>query len=413
MKYSLGYTTGTFDLFHDGHVRLLKFMKSRCDVVLVGLTTDELGTKQKRKPMFSFNHRRSLLEGCKYVDLVVAHHGLSKEEDHTKLKFDVLCIGDDYYGKDEYQNFTATPVLYIPRTPSISTSILWPGSTTMSSTAVIPGKKDELSNISPVHSTSSSPIRALSILACGLHGPVLKLGDTHLVKYLNVGKREAGGSTADVYNLPLPRPRNWKQVASTQKYPNIVGVNTNRELAIHQYIKDQPWNPVLEVSLAWVKPDNRGVKRKRGEEKEGKEGKEGKEAWKDEWDTITSMQEERRNPQEIHSMTQRFAGQTLKSWWCTAAVEERKEAYKKVLDILHILQEKGVVHNDVHACNICVDNNNNVSLIDFGWCMHGSFDMTTEETDIYLERLDKGFDLQHFKDSMIWDDMTIDLETTL
>ena len=96
--YELGYTTGTFDAVHHGHFEFLKSCKSfYCEKLIVGLVTDSLGEKQKRKPVFDFEHRKAILENCKWVDKVVAFDGTSKQVDYHKLRFDVLLIADEYF----------------------------------------------------------------------------------------------------------------------------------------------------------------------------------------------------------------------------------------------------------------------------------------------------------------------------
>lgn len=124
----IGYTTMTCDLMHEGHINLLKNAKTMCDQLIVGLTTDELAIRQKRQTYFNFTHRKTLLEACRYVDVVVENRGYSKEVDYQKLKFDRLFIGDDYYDRDEYKDFEVkypcVPVIYLPRTSHVATSEL-------------------------------------------------------------------------------------------------------------------------------------------------------------------------------------------------------------------------------------------------------------------------------------------------
>jgi glycerol-3-phosphate cytidylyltransferase len=115
-----GYTTGTFDVLHRGHIALLRHIRSRCDFLIVGLTTDSTAELQKRKTLLPWEDRKAVLQSLTYVDVVVAHDGESKQDAWGKLKFDLLFIGDDYYQAEEYRNFKATPVIYHPRTPAVS-----------------------------------------------------------------------------------------------------------------------------------------------------------------------------------------------------------------------------------------------------------------------------------------------------
>jgi glycerol-3-phosphate cytidylyltransferase-like family protein len=91
-----------------------------CDVLVVGLTTDELAVQQKRKTMLSWPDRKAVLESLWMVDAVVAHDGDSKDTAWEKLNFDVLFIGDDYFGTAEYKSFDRVPIIYLPRTPYVS-----------------------------------------------------------------------------------------------------------------------------------------------------------------------------------------------------------------------------------------------------------------------------------------------------
>ena len=124
--YQIGYTTGTFDLTHQGHFEILKKCKFYCQKLIVGLVSDELGVKQKRQPVLSYQHRKDILENSKYVDSVIIFEGTRKQEDFKKLGFDILFISDEYYQKEEYSSFEHDypniRVIYFPRTVNISTS---------------------------------------------------------------------------------------------------------------------------------------------------------------------------------------------------------------------------------------------------------------------------------------------------
>jgi glycerol-3-phosphate cytidylyltransferase len=123
-RVTVGYTTGTYDMLHRGHIALLQTARRMCDALVVGLTTDELAVRQKRKTMMPWVDRKAVLECLWMVDNVVAHDGDSKLTAWRKLQFDVLFIGDDYFGATEYTSFDAVPVIYIPRTPCVSSSHL-------------------------------------------------------------------------------------------------------------------------------------------------------------------------------------------------------------------------------------------------------------------------------------------------
>lgn len=100
-KYKKGYLAGVFDLFHVGHLNLIRKAKENCDYLIVGALTDELVTKLKKNPPYiPFEERKQILEAIRYVDEVVA----VTEENHEKMKawslyhFDCLFSGDDYSG---------------------------------------------------------------------------------------------------------------------------------------------------------------------------------------------------------------------------------------------------------------------------------------------------------------------------
>jgi glycerol-3-phosphate cytidylyltransferase len=123
----IGYTTGTYDMFHSGHVKILESMKKLCDVIIVGVTTDELCSQQKNKtPVINLQNRMTVLKSCRHVDIVVPHHGETKLDAWNKYKFDILFIGSDYIGKEEYTLFEKQKpninVIYLPYSPEISST---------------------------------------------------------------------------------------------------------------------------------------------------------------------------------------------------------------------------------------------------------------------------------------------------
>ena len=341
--YEIGYTTGTFDNFHHGHKHLLKAMKVWCKTLIVGLVTDELGARQKRQPAQTFEHRRSVLYESGLVDAVVAHRGDTKQIAYEKMKFDVLLIGDDYFGNPEYDNM-AVPVIFIPRTPNISSSLLI---------------------------TQQCPIVYPHIIANSLSGPIIQLDPHTVTKSIRIGSSEQD-STSDVYNLGHPRPRNWKRINCEHIHPNITGVNSNREIQIQKIIMGKKWNPVKMVRLAWVS---------------------------DKETTIGNINDERNNPTKIFILTMIPAGQSMYNWWKTATKIKRVEILDDLLLIISEMITLGIVHNDLHPHNICIDSDDNISIIDFGWVLHHSFEMTTEEKTIYQRKLKASTDWTHFMDS--------------
>ena len=99
----IGYTTGVFDLFHIGHLNILKRAKLECDYLIVGITTDELAlSAKKQKPVIQFQERMEIVESIKFVDEVVPQTNYNKMEAWNNLKFDRMFVGDDWKGTKEW-----------------------------------------------------------------------------------------------------------------------------------------------------------------------------------------------------------------------------------------------------------------------------------------------------------------------
>ena len=227
----LGYTTGTFDLLHEGHYELLKKCKSFCKILIVGLVTDELGIKQKRKPVLNYSHRKTLLENSKYVDFVVPFNGTTKQEDFTKIRFNVLFISDEYHFSEEYSSFENeiknVPVYYFPRTTSTSTSDIYQNIL-----------KEAIENAKIYNSGTGNEI--VSYRYKNNKGLVLKT--------INVAERELN-NTRNNYDMdPNNLPRNWKLLNyPNRNFPNLSGVNPSREVEIFKFLKDKEWYPIHKI----------------------------------------------------------------------------------------------------------------------------------------------------------------------
>ena len=99
----IGYTTGVFDLFHIGHLNILKRARLECDYLIVGITTDELAMSIKgEKPFIPFEERMEIVESIKFVDEEVPQTNYNKIEAWNKLKFDRMFVGDDWKGTKEW-----------------------------------------------------------------------------------------------------------------------------------------------------------------------------------------------------------------------------------------------------------------------------------------------------------------------
>jgi glycerol-3-phosphate cytidylyltransferase len=99
----IGYTTGVFDLFHIGHLNVLKRAKLECDYLIVGVTSDELSMSAKKKtPVIPFSERMEIVEAIKFVDEVVPQVNYDKMEAWNNLKFDRMFVGDDWKGSEKW-----------------------------------------------------------------------------------------------------------------------------------------------------------------------------------------------------------------------------------------------------------------------------------------------------------------------
>ncbi len=122
MKRVLTY--GTFDLLHYGHINLLRRAKELGDYLVVGLSTDEFNWNEKQKKCyFSYEERKQLLEAVRYVDLVIPENGWGqKVSDVHEYHIDTFVMGDDWEGKFDFLKDEGVEVVYLPRTPEISTT---------------------------------------------------------------------------------------------------------------------------------------------------------------------------------------------------------------------------------------------------------------------------------------------------
>ncbi len=130
-KYKIGYTTGVYDMFHIGHLNILKKAKEQCDYLIVGVTTDELCVSRKnKKPIICFEDRKTIIEAIKYVDKVVPQTDMDKFKAIKEHNADVVFVGSDWQGTDawiQYEkqfNSLGCTVVYLDHTDGISSTIL-------------------------------------------------------------------------------------------------------------------------------------------------------------------------------------------------------------------------------------------------------------------------------------------------
>lgn len=127
----IGYTTGVFDMFHIGHLNILRRARMECDHLIVGVTTDELSFSRKNKyPIIPFLERIQIVENIKFVDEVVPQSTMDKMEAWRNLKFDRMFVGGDWKGTEQWKsleedfNELGVEIIYFPYTEHTSSTKL-------------------------------------------------------------------------------------------------------------------------------------------------------------------------------------------------------------------------------------------------------------------------------------------------
>jgi len=323
----VGFITGTFDLLHASHLRLLHQCSQRCDYLIVGLVTDELGAAQKRIPLLSFNHRRVLLENCKWVDAVTRFSGETKSASYDHLKFDILFSSSEYIHSSEHSSFELQhpeiKCIYIPK------DIGGPSTTQISKTF----KHD------------------LQILALGTTGPLFLLDNQFVIKTLTIVPEH---TTKDIYGFfdMSMLPRNWKSVVGSEKFPCYAGINPAREIYLNEKYKYHHFSLFVEATTEHCQND-------------------------------------------VVMLKSRFFGQTFTVWSKTATENQIDEVHKKVRHIIEELRQNKTIHFDLHGDNVLVQNDQ-VKIIDWGWGLDSSFEMSRNESEYFQTLLRWNFDLLHW-----------------
>lgn len=123
-KKSIVYTSGTFDMFHSNHLKMINYSRGLGDILIVGVSTDELVKSYKAAPIIPFNERMLIIEALKAPDLVIPQHTLDHSEIVKKLNIDAFVVGDDWYGKYDYLKDLGVDVFYFPYGDGVSSSSL-------------------------------------------------------------------------------------------------------------------------------------------------------------------------------------------------------------------------------------------------------------------------------------------------
>lgn len=126
----IGYTSGVYDLFHIGHLNLLKNARGLCDKLIVGVTTDEAVGYKNKNPVIPFSERLEIIRSIKYVDSAIPQTDIDKLEAYNRLKYDILFVGDDWYKSDKWEFYEGelkknnVRIIYFPYTRGVSSTLI-------------------------------------------------------------------------------------------------------------------------------------------------------------------------------------------------------------------------------------------------------------------------------------------------
>lgn len=130
-KKIIGYTTGVYDMFHIGHLNVIRRAKELCDYLIVGVSTDDLVRREKNKtPVIPFEERIEIVSSIKYVDQAVPQYDKNKFAAWEKYGFNVMFVGDDWKGTEAWNGYekqfaqVGVKIVYLPHTDGISSTEL-------------------------------------------------------------------------------------------------------------------------------------------------------------------------------------------------------------------------------------------------------------------------------------------------
>ena len=131
MEKVIGYTQGTFDMFHIGHLNLIKNAKRHCDILVVGVNSEDLVESYKNKrPIIPLDERVEIMRAIKYVDEVIVTNTLDKKEIWEKVRFNEIYIGDDWKGNERWEKTgkemeqLGAKLVFLPYTKDTSSTML-------------------------------------------------------------------------------------------------------------------------------------------------------------------------------------------------------------------------------------------------------------------------------------------------
>lgn len=129
-KYKIGYTTGVFDLFHIGHLNILRRAKGMCDFLIVGVSTDDLVAYKNKRAVIPFEERIQIVEAIFVVDQAVPQYNMNKFEAWEKYRFDAMFVGDDWKNTERWKeienqfNKINVDIVYFPYTRGTSSTLI-------------------------------------------------------------------------------------------------------------------------------------------------------------------------------------------------------------------------------------------------------------------------------------------------
>jgi glycerol-3-phosphate cytidylyltransferase len=127
---TIGYTTGVYDLFHIGHLNLLRNAKGMCDKLIVGVTTDDLVSYKNKIPVIPFEERLEIVRSIRFVDAAIPQISRDKYEAWQKLRFNIIFVGDDWFENPLWRDLEAklrlvdVRIVYFPYTKGTSSTLI-------------------------------------------------------------------------------------------------------------------------------------------------------------------------------------------------------------------------------------------------------------------------------------------------
>lgn len=130
-KKIIGYTTGVYDMFHIGHLNILRRAKEMCDYLIVGVSTDELVQKEKNKtPVIPYDERKEIIKAIRFVDEVVPQVDKNKMGAWERFHFDKMFVGSDWKGSPQWNEYEkqfgaiGVEIVYLMHTDGVSSTQL-------------------------------------------------------------------------------------------------------------------------------------------------------------------------------------------------------------------------------------------------------------------------------------------------